>query len=305
MDRLIIDGNSIGYANQNGAKLTIGSGFQTQAIFGFIKSMRALLEQKRGWSDLVLWDGHAQWRFDLYPGYKADRDKDPQQALMRENYKKAKPFIQKSLQFLGMRQLTVLSAEADDMAGYFVKTLTATKPDTKIELISGDQDWIQLVNQNTSWFDPIRDQRVHIGNLFDFTGYETPYAFMQGKALQGDTSDKINGVGGIGKGTAPLFLAQFKTVEEFFRRVDSGEYVPKKKVEQRFGDINGEGRAIFERNVKLMNLLDVPKPNPQDVIYTEPQFDKEKFKMICERMNFMSILNNFDNFIRPFEERTK
>jgi hypothetical protein len=50
-----------------------------------------------------------------------------------------------------------------------------------------------------------------------------------------------------------------------------------------------------------MNLLDVPKPKPEDVVYAPIQFDKEGFRMICERLNFASILANFDNFVRPFE----
>lgn len=301
MEKILIDGNSVGYSNHCGAKLTVGT-FQTQAIFGFIKSMRALRLENPDCSDLVLWDGVAQWRYDLYPGYKADRDKDPTQALMRENYKKARPFIYKALDYLGVRQLTVTSAEADDMAGLLSKSLSVNN---KVTLVSGDKDWLGLVNENCGWFDPIRNTKVSHRNFYEFTGYPTGKAFYEGKALMGDTSDKINGVGGIGEKSAPVFLAQFGSVAEFLRQVDSGEYVPKKKVEQNFALNTGEptdGRAIFTRNHKLMNLLDVPKPAPEDVQYSKPMYDKEKFRFICERMNFASILANFDNFVRPFSE---
>lgn len=319
MARIIIDGNSLGYSNHCGVKLT-QAGFETQAIFGFIKTMRAIKVDNLKGSDIVLWDGHAQWRYDLFPGYKAGRDKDPKQALMRANYKKARPFIQLAFQHLGIRQIAISTGEADDMAGYLVSTLGKGE---KIELITGDKDWLMLVKDGVTWFDPIRDSKVNTNNFFDFTGYVDGRAFLEGKALQGDSSDKIDGVGGIGEKGAPEFLAQFKSVENFFNRVDSGEYVPKKKAEQRFGfgkselsleefsnlhfaehekSWEGNGRALFKRNYQLMNLIDIPKPKPEDVVYIKPTFDKEKFRLICERFNFASMLVNFDNFVRPFEE---
>jgi DNA polymerase-1 len=246
MDRIIVDANSLGYASHCATKLNV-AGFETQSIFGMVKSARELKASSPDATLLYLWDGHAQWRYDLYPGYKADRDKDPKQALMRANYKKAKPVIQKALQLLGIMQLTVLTAEADDMAGFMVNSLN---PEKKIKLVTGDQDWLMLVKDNVTWFDPIRDSTVTIHNFMDFTGYENGRAFLDGKALQGDGSDKIGGVGGIGKGTAPLFLAQFGSVQGFFDRVDSGDYIPKKKAEQRFG--LGKSNLSLEQHMALI-----------------------------------------------------
>jgi DNA polymerase-1 len=307
MKRILVDSNSVGYASHCATKLLSG-GFETQSVFGMVKRARDMLFMNPEASELFLWDGHAQWRYDLlpvtadHPGYKGERDKDPKSAAIRESYKKARPVIQKALQTLGMRQLTVTSAEADDMAGFMVKTLD---PSNQIELISGDQDWLQLVRANVTWYDPIRDVRINMNNFFEHTGYQNGFAFLEGKAFQGDGSDKIPPVGGIGKGTAPLFLAQFGTVQNFIDRVNSGDYVPKKKAEQNLGIKDGEQQKNYYRNMKLMNLLDVPRPTPQDVVYTEPQFDKEKFRLICERLNFASILRTFDSFIKPFEERRR
>lgn len=330
MDSKIIDGNSLGYKYQNGVKLC-AAGFETQAIFGFVKAMRLLIVENPNDKQVVLWDAHSQWRYDLYPGYKADRDKDPTQEAMRANYKKARPFIQLAFQFLGVKQIAVKGYEADDVAGYLTNALS---PTARIELVTGDQDWLMLVKENVSWFDPVRNTKVNHKNFFEFTGYVDGRAFLDGKALQGDTSDKITGVGGIGEKGAPLFLAQFGSVQNFLNCVDDGSYVPKKKAEQRlaygtsehsleeftnlyeagattqWSDISeyantwqGNGRKIFERNCKLMNLLDVPRPAVEDIEYVPQQFNKDKFRKICEHFNFASILVNFDNFVRPFEEK--
>lgn len=302
MEKIFIDGNSIGYKHQNGAKLKAGD-FETQAVFGFLRSMRNLRISNHGGSEAILWDGHAQWRYDLYERYKADRDKDPKQALMRVNFRKARPLIQKSFEYLGVKQYISPTHEADDLAGFFVYHKEKFAKGIPILLVSGDEDWIQLVQDGVSWYDELKDLRISSSNLYQHTGYETGRAFMEGKCLYGDTSDKVNGVGGIGEKGAPLFLAQFKSVENFFNKVDSGEYKPLKKAEVNFADINGEGRQIYYRNNKLMNLID--KPTIPDIQPIEPNFDKEKFRMICERLNFASILANFDNFVKPFEESSK
>ena len=97
---LLIDGNSIGHANHNATKLTVGE-MQTQAIFGVVKSVRALAESYPGWNQLVLWDGKSAWRKQIYPDYKENRKaKDEKQQAHKDAYKAQSPFIRKALQLL-------------------------------------------------------------------------------------------------------------------------------------------------------------------------------------------------------------
>lgn len=294
---VVIDMNSIGHAQHNGVKLTSGE-FQTQAIFGSIKALRGIKERNPGAQLLCLWDGKAHWRFDLYPDYKSNRnDPDPKKAAHKEAYKAQIPLLKKALQYMGVKQMLVASAEADDMAGLMVKRLSDAG--NGLLLVTGDKDWLQLVRPGVTWHDPIRDNTVNVSNFFDFTGYETPEGFLDGKALMGDNSDVISGVGGIGEKGAPEFIAQFKTVQNFFDKVDAGQFVPKKKAHERLA--SPEGRAIFERNRKLMNLLEVPVPKSEDINVIKPEFNKERFKTICERLAFQSILRDLDNFVKPFQ----
>lgn len=290
---LIIDGNSLGHAAHNATKLTVGE-MQTQAIYGMVKSCKLLAEKYPGWNQLVLWDGKAEWRKALYPEYKSNRKaKDEKQEAHKAAYKAQSPFVRKALQLIGIRQILVTSLEADDMAGILVKRAT-----NNIVLVSGDRDWLQLVRPNVIWFDPIRDYRVGVGNFTEFTGYFTPREFLEGKALMGDTSDCIPGVGGIGEKGAPEFMAQFKSVENFFKQVDDGSFVPKKKAHQNLA--SEEGRAAFKRNLRLMNLLDVPNPIKEDTQVTVPTYNEAGFRLLCEKLAFMSILRDFDNFMTPF-----
>lgn len=297
MGTIIIDGNSLGHAAHNATKLTVGE-MQTQAIFGMVKSIKLLAEKYSGWSMLVLWDGKADWRKAIYPDYKENRKaKDEKQLAHKEAYKAQSPFVRKALSLLGVRQMFATSHEADDMAGILVKKIAGTQD---IVLVSGDRDWLQLVRPGVIWFDPIRDNTVGSGNFMDFTGYFTPQEFLQGKALMGDSSDNISGVGGIGEKGAPEFLAQFKGVRNFFTQVDDGTFAPKKKAHQNLA--SPEGRAAFARNLKLMSLLNVPTPNPEDTNIIAADYDEGRFRVLCEKLSFLSILRDFDNFIRPFRE---
>lgn len=301
-DTLIIDGNSIGHANHNGMKLSV-AGFETQAIFGFLKSMQRLAQMYEGWSPLVLWDGKAQWRKDLYPEYKATRvATDAKQQASKDSYKKQTPLIRKALQLIGVRQMLVTSAEADDMAGLMTRKIS-DKSGSRIVLVTGDKDWLQLVRPGVTWFDPIRDRQVNLSNFFEFTGYRTPEQFVDGKALTGDSSDNISGVGGIGEKGAPEFIAQFGSVTEFFEQCDSGIFVPKKKAHQNLA--SPEGRAVFHRNRKIMNLLDVPNPPREDVSVITPTPNPEAFRQLCEKLAFASILREFDLFTNLFTGRAK
>lgn len=294
---VIIDGNAIGHANHNAMKLTVGN-MEVGATFGFLKALRAITEKYKGWEIIVLWDGRSEWRFELCPEYKANRvAKDEKSRLHKEAYKSQMPILRKAIETLGVNQMLVSSAEADDMAGLLSKRISGLGH--KVVVITGDKDWLQMVNANCTWFDPIRNQTVTIGNFFEFTGYQTTDNFLDGKALMGDTSDNIAGVGGIGEKGAPEFIAEFGSVDKFFAKVANGEFKPKKKKHQDLATLNG--RNLYERNRKLMNLLEVPAPPKEDVSVKRGEYNEDSFRKICEKLAFLSIIKGFTEFMQPFK----
>lgn len=297
---LLIDGNSVGYACHHGTKLSSG-GQETQAVFGYLKTMRELRVTYPDHTPIVLWDGRAEWRFTLNPSYKSNRNDDPKKVATKEAYQSQTPFIKDALEALGIRQMRVTTHEADDMAGYMVGTLMQ-KPDTEIVLISGDGDWIQLVRPGVTWRDMRDDAKiVTSANLFDKTGYKTPLAYLEGKCLQGDSSDVISGVGGIGEKGAPEFLAEFGSVRNFWKLCEEGTLVPKKKAH--ISLYEGDGRKLFGRNLKLMQLIKVAKPDPANVEVRKGELNRERFQHICEELGFASILKQLDVFINRFEAK--
>lgn len=302
---LIVDGNSIAHANHNATPLTVGE-FQVQSIFGTLRSAKKMAEMYPRAEQIWLWDGTAQWRLDLYPEYKGNRQPlDADGIASKKAFKAQGPFTEKALSLLGLKQIRSPLLEADDLAGYFSRSLSSKGH--AVTLVSGDRDWITLVDDRVTWFDPIRDRKVDMGNLLEFTGFFSTEAYVQGKALQGDSSDNIVGIPKMGEKTAALFLAEWGDVNKFFAAVDDGSYTPKKRVSKTATSLHPEqflaspeGRAIFERNVKLMDLRQSRKPEQGEVIIRQGEPNAEGFIQLCERLAFASILRQRREFFANF-----
>lgn len=270
---LLVDGNSIGYANHHSSTLTAND-MQTQAIYGFVKSIRTL-KVLYGFDAeiIVLWDGKAKFRYDLCPEYKATREDTPKKRIEKEKYKKQIPYIKKFLKNLGITQMLSLEHEADDLAGILVEKF-CNPSKCKIVLVTGDRDWLQLVRNGVDWIDLRSGERkINIKNFEEKTGYKNPIAFLHGKALQGDYSDNISGVGGIGETGALKLINKYGSVNAFWNYFEenSSEVRLLKKAElsllkgnSKYSKEEWSDMFVFER----------------DETMTDAQFEKEREKAL-------------------------
>lgn len=292
---ILIDGNAIGYAQQLGmARLSVGDQ-PTHAIYGFLTALRNLVmptPQRR--VPIVLWDGNAAWRRELLEDYKANRNDDPKKLKIKAEYKAQTNFIEGMIWNLGIDQIRSHSCEADDLAGAYARLLV--KAGHTVELVTGDQDWLQLVNPNVTWNDPIRNRKVDIMNFEDFTGFSSTEKFIDAKCLQGDASDNIKGVGGIGKVGAKKLLDQFISVEEFLHGPDTSGL---KKLPAAWSRLLADP-SLYYRNLKLMRL-DGTHPSVKDRVITKGKWNRGAFERVCEDLAFFSITKNMDSWIVPFE----
>lgn len=291
MKFLLIDGNSIGFAAHRTTKLHAGTQ-EVQAVFGFMKSLRSLLGTYKDYMPIVLWDGRS-WRKDVSADYKANRDKDPRMVIERESYKPQKVLIARGLKLLGVKQAFSVNMEADDLAAMFVDKLK----DHEIVLVTGDKDWLQLVDDNVIWYDPIRDNTVNIHTFEEFTGYKSPEHFVQGKCLHGDVSDNVKGVGGIGEKGAEEFMRCFDAVQDFFDAPMDAKW-PKKWID--FHSNAKGGHENYAKNQQLMNLRTTMRPKPENYSLIKNTIDEDGFSEFCGELAFHSILRDFDNWMKPF-----
>ena len=120
---------------------------------------------------------------------------------------------------------------------------------------------------------PKLDKVVTAGNFAEKTGYATQRQFLEGKALTGDSSDAIPGVGGLGDVGAVDFMAEYGSVKGFLAEAKAGSLPEKLPAAlQRFLDNKPFTYrkkeyppmiGTFVRNMKLMDLMNVEKPDPE------------------------------------------
>jgi 5'-3' exonuclease len=324
---LLIDGNNIGHAANCTQPLAVGD-MPTQAIYGFLRTLRPMVTTFPQLTPIVLWDG-ASWRRMQFKEYKANRDKTPETkteielARQREAFKRQAPLIKAAVKALGIRQVWAINYEADDHAGVLVNR-HASKG-IPIVLISGDTDWIQLVRDKVIWIDPIRNHRLTAGSLPKRLGFipdkkkfgvtENPpegfipvasaRAWLETKALMGDVSDNIPGVGGIGPKGAAEFMAQYKSVAEFMNQVID-KTIDVDALPKKFRELatNVEKTDFYNRNLMLMDLNTDKRPAAINYEVTHQPFHAGSFRKICERLCFKSIIERFDDWCEPFAPKT-
>lgn len=301
---VLIDGNSAGYYYHNGAKLRTKSGQETQAIFGFVKMLADLAQKYPYHTLVVLWDGHAQWRYDLLPetadhcGYKGGRDKDPKQAAMREAYREIRPEIQRACALLGVWQMSCPTAEADDLAQFVITRAEADGRSSVV--VTGDGDWYQMVSNLTTLRNIRTGDIVTPKNFFDLTGYRSARAFVEGKCLMGDSSDKVPGVGMIGEDRAALVLAEFGSVTNLIKRGRSEDISKWPKYLRDFVTNTKGGLQAFKRNLQLMDLSRAQRPASGTVVTNKGNPDFDALREFFEAYWFESFLLNLPYFARLF-----
>jgi 5'-3' exonuclease len=318
--RTYIDGNSVGHAAQHGGskggkKLSSG-GHETTAIFGMLQSTHKLLRERAGSTvPIVLWDGRS-WRYERFPDYKGNRTATADLVKERERYKAQRREMFLGLHLLGVSQLVAGNMEADDMAA--ILTRHSLAKGNMVTLITGDKDWIQLVEKGVVWADHKLDRKVSMNNFQEFTGFRTQKAFIHGKALEGDTGDNVIVNSGIGDAGAAQLLSVFDCVHDFLqtpyedaiaRWLAAGQTCPKPKrkadpvqLPSKFHKLHTdrELQAKVEWALGLMDLGHKDIPKPTNVRSTRQPLDRTAFEAFCAKHAFHSILQGMDRFLQPF-----
>lgn len=299
---LLIDGNSISHAANNATPLKVGSQ-QVQAIYGVLRTMRRLLAVYANYQPIVLWDGMS-WRKTIFNEYKANRDKvetihEKRMKLQKDVLMQQKPAIEKALSLLGISQLRANNMEADDLGAILADRYS--QAGNKVILVTGDRDWIQLVNEDVTWFDPINDRKVTHRTFEEFTGVKTTRQFVELKALMGDQGDNIDGVGGIGEKGAIEFLATYETFANFSNMALDGSLDVTKLPKKYRVLAEDEGKRItFSRNIDLVDLRTRIRPRPEGSSLNKGEPSYRLFQLFCQKLMFKSFLDQLDNWLSVF-----
>ena len=218
MKLLVIDGNSIVNRAFYGIKLlTTKNGDYTNAIYGFLNILLRLKEMSQPDAVAVAFDVHAPtFRHKMYDAYKAGRHGMP------DELRAQMPVLKNLLTLLGYKIVECEGWEADDILGTLA--LKCRENGDECFIATGDRDSLQLAHGTVK----VLLARTNSTDVYDEKAIideygVTPNQLIQVKALQGDSSDNIPGVQGVGPKTALGLIAKYGSVDYIYENLDSLE----------------------------------------------------------------------------------
>lgn len=192
-------------------------GRYVNGIHGFLQMLNQYLNKFNPTHIATCFDVGKSWRKTAYPEYKDGRKETPQEL------KTQFPIIQDILSKIGVSLYSDKEYEADDFIASIKEKFLSEHPDGEVYIISNDQDLLQLVDEHTTVIARKSKEDVHY-NLEQFTkdyhGFK-PDQIIDLKAIEGDNSDNIKGIPGIGGKGAIKLLQKYNTVENLLENKDS------------------------------------------------------------------------------------
>ncbi|MDD4807398.1 MAG: DNA polymerase I [Oscillospiraceae bacterium] len=287
MELLVLDGNSILNRAFYGIKLlTTKEGLYTNGIYGFMTVLQKLEKEVQPDATAIAFDLNAPtFRHKRYAGYKANRHGMPEELAQQL------PNLKKLLTLLGYRLVTCEGYEADDILGTLGAACTRRK-DTCV-IATGDRDSLQLVGPYVS----VRLARTKYGQpqvtLYDEQRVMeefgvTPPEMIEIKALQGDSSDCIPGVRGIGPKGAGQLIQQYHSIDYIYdhlKELDIRESM-RQKLE------NGRESAYLSRELGTIRT-DVPVGTDIQG-YVRGPVQKQEATDLMRRLEFFKMLESLD-----------
>lgn len=208
----IIDGMAIAYRAHFAlihSPLVTADGRHISATFGFLNAMFKIIRDENPDMLAVAFDAKQKtFRHIRYPEYKATREKMPFE--MRPQIQ----WIKDILQAMNIPVLEVPGFEADDIIGSLA--VKAEKENIDTYMVSGDKDFMQLINEHIFLYAPATGKRpltIYGSEEVVEKWGVAPERIIDLLALMGDSADHIPGIPGIGEKSAVKLLAQYGDFE--------------------------------------------------------------------------------------------
>jgi DNA polymerase I len=256
-------------------------GVNTSVAFGFSNTLLEVIQKQKPTHIAVAFDTAARtFRDEIFTEYKATRQETP------EDIKFGIPKCKEIIRGFNIPILELDGYEADDIIGTI--STQACKQGFEVFMMTPDKDFGQLVNDCVFLYKP-----AYMGNAVDVLGVKEvcekwdiqrveQVTDMLG--LQGDSSDNIPGIPGIGPKTASALIKQFDSVENVIANASQLKGKQKELVEK-YAE-----QAILSKKLATI-ITDVPVAFDEELLrykgpnidVLKPIFDDLEFKGIASR----------------------
>ena len=282
----LVDGHAVAYRQFHAlpeAAFSTKSGEITNAVYGFTRILIDILIEKRPKYLAVSFDAGLSGRENIYPDYKATREKMPDSldTQIRRIYDVVKAFNIPILQIEGY--------EADDVMGTITKQGESQNVD--VHIITGDRDILQLLSDNVRVQLPAFKNKADV--IYDIPAFIEKYQIRPDqlvdlKALMGDSSDNIPGVKGIGEKTGTTLLLEYDTLDGIYNNIELIKGATQKKL------IEGKELAYLSQDLARIRC-DLPIQLELQKCVTQ-DFNFEEVSTIFRELEFRSLFDRLEGY---------
>lgn len=277
---LLIDGSSLifraFYAIRN---LTTKDGVFVNGVYGFLNMYYKALELINPTHIFVAFDkGSKTFRHNEFADYKGTRDNAPNEITYQFG------ILKDLLSSMNVNYLELDEYEADDIIGTIAKL--AQKEGFEVDIFTGDRDYLQLVDDNILVYLTKKGiseiKLMNTESILEEYGL-SPRQLIDVKALQGDSSDNIPGVKGVGEKTALKLIQEYGNLENLYENIDN----LKGKLKENL--VNEKDKAYLSRYLGEIFLRVPIERNIEDFEIKDVNYNEYLKKL--EKLEFNSIIN--------------
>lgn len=253
-------------------------GLNTSCIFGFTNTLLEVLKDEKPTHIGVAFDTpKPTFRHVQFEAYKAQRQEQPEDITI------AVPYIKQLLKAMNIPILEMDGYEADDVVGTLAKK--AAREGFEVFMMTPDKDYGQLVEEHIYLYKPAALGKgveiMGIKEICERWGIERISQVVDMLGLQGDASDNIPGIPGVGEKTAQKLIQEFGSVENLIANTDKLTGKIKEKVEE------GKEKAVLSKHLATIDI-NVP------IVFDEEDLrvcdvNKEALSPLLEELEFRTL----------------
>lgn len=294
---VLVDGSSYLYrAFHAFPPLTNREGEPTGAMYGVLNMLKSLITQVEPSHIAVVFDAKGKtFRDELFEQYKSHRPPMPDD--LRAQIQPLHAIIKA----LGIPLISIEGVEADDVIGTLA--VQAAKDGKHVLISTGDKDMAQLVNDHIMLINTMNNTLLDREAVIAKYGIP-PELVIDWLALQGDSSDNIPGVKGVGEKTALALLQGIGSIKTIYENLDkvaelsfrgAKTFAPKLLAEKEMADL-----SYLLATIKTDVLLDIT----HDQLTTSEQ-DYDQLVELFGKYEFKKWLNEVMNGTNPVTKGDK
>lgn len=282
---ILVDGNAIIHRSFHALPpFKTSTGELVNAVYGFASVLLNLLNMQKPDYIAVAFDLKGPtFRHAEYKEYKATRVKAPDELYAQI------PRIKELVKAFHIPIFEQQGFEADDIIGTLATQAESKSMETFI--VTGDLDTLQLVTEHTKvltllgkFSEPLIYDAAKVMDRYGLT----PSQITDMKGLQGDNSDNIKGVAGVGQKTTKDLLQEYGSIENIYENLPNIKESIRKKLE-------ADKDNAFQSKMLATIICDMDIELDLDACAAH-EYDEEALRQIFQDLEFTTLLKRLDQF---------